>query len=70
MIVWTIYDHPRDSPDKFVVRAHRSGKGFTQPSDEATHHNTLEEARAAIPEGLVWFDRQPEDDKAILETWL
>lgn len=72
----TIYDHPRDFPAFFVVRAWiivRGGGAEPIHSREAQLFNTLEEARAYVadlPLGLVLIPRSPEDDPVITETWL
>jgi hypothetical protein len=66
-----IYDHPRDYPEKWVVRA-QTLKGHEEivRSPDCSLHDSLEEARRALPPGLVRFDRDPEDDPVIRETWL
>ena len=68
---FTIYDRPLDAPDAFVVRR------FTIESDspdpvphEARVFATLEDARAAIPEGLFCIDRHDSDPLSVVETWL
>lgn len=63
---WTIYKHPFDHPDKYVVR----GWTNSTPDKEAQVADTLAEARELIPVGLTRFPRKPEDDPVIVETWL
>lgn len=63
---WTIYKHPLDHPDKYVVR------GWIDGTPDRTAHvaDTLDEARDLVPAGLTRFPRNPEDDPVIVETWL
>lgn len=66
--MWTIYDNPRDFPGRFVVRVWYG----TVPEPECTTHDTLEAARLSVmDEGASgFFDRSPEDDPCIVETWI
>ena len=67
---YTIYDHPRDYPEGFVVRQWRiaSGEGGPTP-EEAWTAPSLEAARALVPAGLFCLPRVAEDDPVIVETW-
>jgi hypothetical protein len=71
---YTIYDHPRDCPEKFVVRQFLIGVSAAEvepvPGPLVAVSDTLHEAREAIPPGLVCFPRQEGDDPKIVETWL
>jgi hypothetical protein len=64
--LFVVYDHPRDFPEKFVVRR---WQGIV-PTAEFALADSLEEARAKVPGDCVRIDRNPADDPAILETWL
>lgn len=71
LYIWTIYDHPRDMPDYWVVRQWRVGDGGKLQTCLVVHgYQTLEEAQDSIPPGLCWFPRQNEDDPCIVESWL
>lgn len=71
LVIWTIYDHPADYPQGFVVRPWRVGKGGTVPQGEdGAGVATLEAARSLIPQGLLRMDRDPNDDPCIVESWL
>lgn len=73
MTTYVIYRHPLDHPAKFVVREWFIGDRFydLRPADEPTAVvDTIEEARAALPPGLVRVQRQRGDDWSIYETWL
>lgn len=71
LIIWTVYDHPKDIPDSFVVRGHEIGRS----GQDGVHFTcfaapTLDKVRAVLPPGLVPMLRSPEDDASIVETWL
>jgi hypothetical protein len=72
MVFWTIYDHPRDHPNHFVVRCWKVQRGEKEPLcyKRCVLATTLEEARATIPEGLHCMGRRPKDDTKIVEVWL
>lgn len=74
MAVWVIYDHPADHPEKFVVRAQYVGPWPLGPGKlrygPAQEADTLEAARALLPEGLHPLGRQETDDPAIAECWM
>lgn len=64
--MFTVYDHPKDYPKHFVVRLWDMDRWTPQFS----LHNTLEEAREAIPADMVMLVRHPDDDPNIVEVWL
>jgi len=66
MELWVIYKHPKDYPDKYVARKWI----LDEPTSEAVFANTLEEARLAIPKGLIRMERNNQDDPCIVEIWL
>jgi hypothetical protein len=70
LLVWTIYESPKDFPGKFVVRPHETARGSSRPL--ATHFlaDTLDGARQFIPMGLVCMHRDPSDDPVIVESWI
>lgn len=64
--IWVIYKHPKDFPNKYVVR-HWINENPTKTMYTA---NTLEEIRKKIPQGLTLLPRFPQDDPKIVEVWL
>lgn len=54
---WTITDRPSDFPNHICMRRHYAGA------------NSLDEARADVPEGLCCIGRWADDDPVILESW-
>lgn len=66
--LFTIYDHPSDFPDKFVVRIWDGREA--QPTPYCSLWDTLDDARADIPSGRVNLNRNEGDDAKIVETWI
>jgi hypothetical protein len=66
--IFTIYESPADSEGRFVVRERDVTAGNVEVGNARTAA-TLEEARALIPEGAVRFERSPDDDPTIVESW-
>lgn len=69
LTIWTIYDHPRDYPDKFVARPTYVGQR-TSIGRTVLQADTLAALRELLPLGLVRMPRLPEDDPVIVETWM
>ena len=70
---YVIYERPADYPAHFVIRKwtfSHGGGNDPIPSPLIGQVDTLEEARALIPNGLFRMRRDPFDDKTIVETWL
>ena len=67
--LWTIYDHPLDHLDSWVVRRWAVGPDGAVPA-ESYCCETLEDARKCVPPDLWNLGRQPEDDPLIVETWV
>ena len=70
LVVYVVYDHPKDNPGHFVVRPWSLGNRGFQPSLTATLYDTLEEARKTIPATMRRFDRFENDDPCIVEVWI
>lgn len=67
---YTIYDHPADYPDQFVVRAWLVAGGVVIAYHPVGFADSLDDARALIPLGRERIDRSDEDDPVIVESWL
>jgi hypothetical protein len=71
--MFTVYRHPRDYPDKYVVRRWRIGRNPGEPEADADWFflgDTLDEVRAHIPGDCVMMTRHPRDEPQIVETWI
>jgi hypothetical protein len=70
LLVYTVYCKPSDFPGSYVVRRSRPLGGKVEHEREVwCLANTLEGARASIPQELYRQDRHPSDDPVIVETW-
>jgi len=67
--MWTIYERPRDFPDKFVVRLWEC-LSVPRPLDLVGTADSLWGARKLVPPGRFNLGRQPGDDPVITETWI
>ena len=71
MIMWTVYDHPRDCPDFFIAREWWIEGGMTRASGRVHTARSLDVIREMmLQKGLTCFTRDPADDPVIIETWL
>lgn len=61
-----VYDNPADYPGKYVARLW----DLQQPTGFVVVADSLEEVRAAIPDGMVQLARLGKDDPVIVETWI
>lgn len=70
--IWVVYCRPDDFPNNYVVRIQRVTADGTVVIDNEpiAVESCLEDARAAIPPGLLRLDRHPKDVQAIAEMWL
>jgi hypothetical protein len=67
--IWTIYDHPKDYPEHFVVRRWKIETGQAV-AGECKLADTLEEARKLVPWQSTRLGRMANDDPVIVENWL
>lgn len=71
MCQYVIYDHPKDFPDKFVVRRWDIGPGSVTPQPGIfAEADSLDDARDAIPAGLTRMPVFENDDPVIAEVWM
>lgn len=74
MKMYTIYDHPIDFPEEFVVRAWRIIEGSLDPIPDQNifiKHKDLECIRKELFDmGLVCIPRSESDSPGIVETWI
>lgn len=71
--MWTVYDHPLDYPSGYIARKWIVAPDHSEPirTNEVVTHTDLYELRELmINRGLMCLARSPEDDPAIVETWL
>ena len=62
----TVYNGPKDYPDKFVARLWDIDK----PTQYIITKDSMEEIRMAIPYGMTKLEPFKTDDPIIVETWM
>lgn len=71
MSQWVIYNHPRDCPDKYVMRRWEILQSAELVvTGDTVQADTLEEIRLSVPRGLYRLERFKDDDPCIVEVWL
>jgi hypothetical protein len=70
--MFTIYESPLDYPGKFVVRGGTVASSGDYLHDTAVRAvvDSIDAARAWVPDGLYCLPRDPNDDPCIVEVWL
>jgi hypothetical protein len=68
--VYTIYDHPSDYPNHFVVRKWLIRGDKPIPTDWIRASKSLKVVRKYIPFDRVRIERSIEDNRYILESWI
>jgi hypothetical protein len=68
--IWTVYERPKDYPNSYVARLWEGAKDGPVAT-ESIVIGTLEGVRETMLDmHLTRLPRAPEDDPAILETWI
>lgn len=72
LAMWTVYDRPKDYPDKYVARRYDIGRGGVQTSNSIIIAGDLDTLRTilGIEMQLTCLPRAEEDDAVIVETWV
>ena len=70
LIVYTVYKHPSDYPEQWVVRRSEVHPGEIRTDLEPLIvTSSLRDARRAVPPFLYRQPRDPNDDPVIYEIW-
>jgi len=72
LIIYTVFDHPADFPDEFVVRRFYSGANGTRPDSElyARSRDVNEIYTLLSLKGLVRLERDESDDPKIMCSFI
>ncbi len=70
LTIFIIYKYPNDYPQGWVVKRWIIDSEGAQPDILSLQADTLARARQMIPEGLVRFSRNKDDDESVFESWL
>jgi hypothetical protein len=68
VLLYVVYDHPRDYPDEFVVRRWRMDR--PERGEPFARGASIEDVRAALPSGLYNLGRYANDDPVVAEVWV
>lgn len=69
--VVVIYHDPLDHPGRWVTRRQWAGRGQVEVEAEPLAVvDSLEQARDAVPAGMVCLPRSPDDEPQIVELWV
>lgn len=69
LIIWTIYKHPRDYPNKWVLRGHEVGSGTVKLRPNCIVSDSYDGIVRVLPPGLQLLPRSADDDPALFESW-
>lgn len=72
LLIWTVYDHPRDMPEYWAVRVWELWPGALIPRARLAGFRSLDRARAWIMQcnpDAVCLQSFPSDDPVIVESW-
>ena len=70
MVMWTVYDRPRDYPDGFIARRFDIGKGVHGPTEHALKADLASLRAIFLEAGLTCLARHDDDEPQIVEVWL
>lgn len=70
VLLYVIYDHPRDFPEEYVCRRWELDQLLDEGLDPFLHSTSLEEIRRQLPPDLVKIRPWGHDDPVILEIWI
>ena len=70
LAMWTVYDRPRDCPDRYVARCF-AVKGGSTPTEHIIASHSLQRLRMVLnAAGMACVNRDKRDDPKIVETWI
>ena len=73
LVMWTVYEHPKDCPGEYVARKFVITEDFCRSSNESISSRSLTDVRNVLRSlypGLIQLKRPPDDEPHIVEVWL
>jgi hypothetical protein len=70
LVMYVIYDRPKDYPNLFVLRRWQIEGGVEKPLNIMATGPTVAEVRKSVPAGSIRMPVYDNDDPVILEVWL
>jgi hypothetical protein len=73
LVMWTVYEHPKDCPGDYVARKFVITEDFYRSSNESISSRSLRDVRNVLRSlypGLIQLKRPPDDEPHIVDVWL
>lgn len=71
LIIWTVYDKPKDFPNNFVARKQIIGEGQSRWTGDIVICNDLKKIQAHMERQFLFrLPRNEDDDPKIVECWM
>jgi hypothetical protein len=73
LVMWTVYEHPKDCPGDYVARKFVITEDFYRSSNETISSRSLRDVRnllRSLYPGLIQLKRPPDDEPHVVEVWL
>jgi len=73
LVIWKVYEHPKDSPAEYVARKFVITEDFYGASNETVSSRSLRDVRNllhSLYRGLIQLQLSPDDEPHIVEVWL
>jgi hypothetical protein len=73
LVMWTVYEHPKDCPGEYVARKFVITEDFYRSSNESISSRSLRDVRnllRSLYPGLIQLKRPPDDEPHVVEVWL
>ena len=73
LVMWTVYEHPKDCPGDYVARKFVITEDFYRSSNESISSRSLRDVRnllRSLYPGLIQLKRPPDDEPNVVEVWL
>jgi hypothetical protein len=73
LVMWKIYEHPKECPAEYVARKFVITEDFYGPSNESISSRSLRDVRnllRSLYRGLIQLQLSPDDEPHVVEIWL
>ena len=73
LVMWKVYEHPKDCPAEYVARKFVITEDFYGPSNESISSRSLRDVRdllRSLYRGLIQLQLSPDDEPHVVEIWL
>ena len=73
LVMWKVYEHPKDCPGEYVAGKFVITEDFYRSSNESISSRSLRDVRnllRSLYPGLIQLKRPPDDEPHVVEVWL